>query len=105
MFTRLKKILSIFVLAVLLLPMVAEQLHAFEHQEDKHCTNAETHYCTPEHHCTLCDFVQFTSLVIDYSSPLNADLILSAHQSNFYQSVVVSKHNFVYSLRGPPSVS
>ncbi|MBL0052918.1 MAG: hypothetical protein IPP29_16095 [Bacteroidetes bacterium] len=85
--------------------MVAEQVHAFEHRHDTHCTNTETHYCTPEHHCTLCDYVQLTSDTPVSDFQLKADLILAAYEPNFYQSVVVTKHNFIHSLRGPPTVS
>lgn len=105
MFLKLKKILSIFTLAVFLIPMVAEQLHSFEHRHDKHCTNTETHYCTPEHHCTLCDFVQLTSYISVSETQLEASTIITAHKTDFYKSVVVAKHYTVYPLRGPPTVS
>ncbi|MBK7854372.1 MAG: hypothetical protein IPJ79_05230 [Bacteroidetes bacterium] len=105
MFLKFKKILSIFTLAVFLLPMVAEQVHSFEHRHDKHCTNTETHYCTTEHHCTLCDFVKLTSYTYVSETQLKAGIIITAHKTDFYKSVVVTKYNTVHPLRGPPAVS
>jgi hypothetical protein len=105
MLLRLKKILSIFTLAVFLLPMVAEQIHAFEHRFENHCTNTETHYCTPKHHCTLCDFVKLTSDTSGTDNQIKADSVLTAHKINFYQAVSLEQPNFNYSLRGPPTAS
>lgn len=105
MFLKIKNILSIFTLAVFLFPMVAVQVHSFEHRHDKHCTNTETHYCTPEHHCTLCDFVQITSNTSVSETQLKAGIIITAHKTDFYKSVVVTKYNTVHPLRGPPAVS
>lgn len=84
--------------------MVAEQLHAFEHRNDNHCTNTETHFCTQEHHCTLCDFVQLSSETKDSSVQIKAHLTLTAQLIVFYQVVSLEQPNFNYSLRGPPAI-
>jgi hypothetical protein len=105
MLVSLKKFLSIFTIVVFLSPFVIEQVHAFEHLEDKHCTDTETHYCTPEHHCKLCDFVQLTSDSHDSEIQIKAELVLTANDIYFYQAVSFEHPKFNYSLRGPPAVS
>lgn len=105
MFKKLKNSLSIFTLLVFLLPFAAEQIHAFEHRTDKHCTNSQTHFCTPEHHCSYCDFVKLTSITPVNDNQLQADLVLTSHKINFYETVAFEQPKFSFSLRGPPSVS
>ena len=105
MLLKFQKILSIFTLVVFLSPMVVEQVHSFERRDDKHCTKTETHYCTPEHHCTLCNFVKLASNTPVSENQLKADIIIAAHKTGFYQSIVVTKYNTVQPLRGPPTFS
>lgn len=105
MLLKFKKSISFFTLLVFLLPFVAEQIHAFEHRKDKHCTNTETHYCTPEHHCSYCDFVKLTSDTPNSDNLLKADLVLTSSKNNFYQTSSFELLKFNFSLRGPPSIS
>ena len=87
------------------MPLVAEQVHFFEHRNDKHCTNTETHFCTQEHHCTLCDYVQSTVDTPVSDDAIKIGVIQKVHKTDFYQIEVVTKLNFVHSLRGPPTIS
>jgi hypothetical protein len=105
MFLKLKNSLSIFTLVVFLLPFVAEQIHAFEHRNDRHCTNTETHFCIPEHHCSYCDFVKLTSDTPASENLLKPDLVLTSSKINFYQTASFEQLKFNFSLRGPPSIS
>lgn len=51
----LKKYFSILFLVLFIFPGVQKALHAFEHQDEEHCTSTDKHFHELEHTCSVCD--------------------------------------------------
>lgn len=105
MLFRLRKYFSIFTLAVFLFPLVVEEVHTYGHRNDFHCTASDTHFHELEHHCTICDYIPYTS---DNTFQENTFSFLEIYTTvcfNYYESVAVLNRHFNFSLRGPPTIS
>jgi hypothetical protein len=106
MLFRIRKYISVFALAAFLFPIVTEELHAFSHADDFHCTEkSTTHFHKAEHHCPICDFVPAVSDKPFQSVQILSDAIYTIVSFSFYQSIVAEKHDYNFSLRAPPTIS
>lgn len=86
MYKELQKYLSLVLLVLFLFPMVEQQLHAFEHSADKHCTASTKHFHEQEHHCDICDFT-----LTDSNCSANADYqYIVSVQHALFSSVIES---------------
>jgi hypothetical protein len=102
MFGRLKNIFAVFTLVLFFMPMVAEVLHAWHHSHEVQCTDNQIHYCTPKHHCSLCDYVPLSSGMPVTATYGFVQLFALVEQPVFYNAAVVYVPLWVPSLRGPP---
>ena len=106
MLFQLKQFISIFSIAVFLFPLVAEEVHTFEHRNDSHCTErSTTHFHEMEHHCSMCDFVHLTSDTPFRNKQILEIEIYKVLCFNYYLLFEVAKHNCTFLLRGPPTIS
>ncbi len=66
----LKIFYSLALLIAFLLPQIEQQVHAFEHLNDSHCSSTDNHFHEQEHSCDICDYTfpsHFTSISSDFS--------------------------------------
>ena len=106
MLLRLKKNISIFTLAVVLFPIIMEELHTFAHRNDFHCTEVNAkHFHHSVHHCPICDFVLTVSDKPFLSNQIFVDAIFTRLSFTFYQSTAVVTPNYNYPLRAPPTIA
>jgi hypothetical protein len=101
---QLKKYFSVIFLWLFLVPMVEQEIHAFEHQQDVHCNATDKHFHELEHTCSICDFTYTSS---NYLADNNFQSIISVQQ--FYYSPFIKSVNTPLSLsllpaRAPPVI-
>jgi len=104
MFFRMKSYLSVFFLAVFLVPTVVKEVHSICHNQEFHCNTATgTHLHVIHHDCTLCNFV---IPVISVPAKPQNNFILSHFAEYVFPSLVESNFSSSQfssaSLRAPP---
>lgn len=106
MLFRFRKYIAVFALATFLFPMVVEAAHTYEHRTDKHCTEKTSkHFHEAEHHCFICDFVPAVSDKPNHYNNITINVVYTTVSFSLYQSFVVTKPHYFFSLRAPPSIS
>jgi hypothetical protein len=106
MLWQLKRIISLFALVVFLFPIITEDVHSFSHKDDFHCTaQNEKHFHQAAHHCPICDYVPVSADKQANCNEIVAQSKFSTLWLSIYNSIVIEKSNYFFSLRGPPAVS
>lgn len=101
----LKHCLGILLLAVFLFPQVEKSLHAFEHEDEIHCTETETHFHEAGDHCSICDYELTQLFSFSPSFLLNSNTICISHQVAEVVSQCKKQQQRTVALRGPPYIS
>lgn len=85
-------------------PQIEQQIHAFEHLDDFHCSSSDKHFHEQEHTCAICDYT-----VPDKNEPTEANFCIVQYAADFnYSSTYFfhfsEKNNYNLSARAPPIV-
>lgn len=106
MLFRFRKYLSVVALFLFLFPTVTEEVHAYMHRNDFHCTaKTEKHLHQQGHHCAICDFVP---LIYDKPSFDNHIEVYKSWNTIFFAFhpvFIVVKNIRTFSLRAPPDLT
>ena len=106
MLRRLKVLFTYFSLLVFLFPQVTEEVHAFQHRNDRHCTERNAvHLHEFEHGCFLCYYVPQTA--DEQAAPTFITEPAWVHRSFpvFHRTRFLDRTQIGYALRGPPAVA
>ena len=102
MIMRFKKVASLLLLLIFLLPSIVKLEHHHEHFECK--VKNEKHYHSLHERCVICNF-EFSVFLSEHE---NIDLLSANHSDNYYNSYISQYFSnlsqFSFSLRGPPVV-
>lgn len=103
--TMFRKIFSLSLLVLFVLPLVTKSVHDFGHRNDFHCSEKSSkHLHEQEHNCSLCDYQSPVSHAIDFtcnpvvlnSQPVLLDIpVLANNDTPLF---------FRLSSRGPPAL-
>ncbi len=98
----IKKYCSLLFLIAFLFPQIEQQLHAFEHSDDFHCTSSDKHFHEQEHVCSICDYIIPDKEETPVSDCLiiNNFVIIKYHKANFIKQSENYFNNL--SARAPP---
>ena len=84
--------------------MAEQEVHAFEHISDVHCTASDKHFHEQEHNCSLCDYTLNESGTSAENSFLFIISAVSFSYNPFLESVNVPQAFADLPSRAPPVV-
>jgi hypothetical protein len=100
---RRKAFITTFFLFIFLFPAITELVHAYEHQNEKYCTEGNNiHFHSTEHHCHICDFSKGPSDSFVVQINISGDVTYWPVSFPKLENLKVINHNFNFELRGPP---
>lgn len=98
----LRSIISLFMIALLVFPIVEKLEHELDHLTVEHCTVEGLHFCESEHTCSVCDYVISPSGLIQNFSELKLHLTFTAAYKALQITPIFSRPIHHPQLRGPP---
>ena len=106
MFNRLKKYISLIILAAFLFPLIVEHAHSFQHHNENLCIERQTlHFHQTEHHCLICDYIPAAKNEPDNRGYSLLTFAFSDHFPDSSPCFAANQYRFHYSLRAPPFIT
>ncbi|HMQ63120.1 MAG TPA: hypothetical protein PKE06_20725 [Flavilitoribacter sp.] len=106
MLRRLKILFTYFSLLVFLFPQVTEEIHAFQHRNDKHCTERNAvHLHEFEHGCFICYYVPQTADEQAAPSFITQPVWVLRSFAVSHVTPFRDQTQIGYALRGPPAIA
>jgi len=99
----LRSIISLFMIALLVFPIVEKLEHELDHLNVEHCTVEGLHFCESEHTCSVCDYVISPSGLIQNFGEVTLALTLTTAYQSIPTTPIFSGPIHHPQLRGPPA--
>jgi hypothetical protein len=101
---KLRSYISLFFLALLLVPCIEKARHEFNHLDSEECRITEKHFCSTEHTCDACDYV-FSSSAAPLDLPGLKSLFSIAKITFSFPHCLIADTAVKYRIspRGPPA--
>ena len=91
-------------LALILFPMAEKAMHELGHLDDVHCGIEETHFCSTEHSCSICDYIFSLSAAISPDEQGQASPFSQMIDNKIFSIIsnTITSQKYTLPLRGPP---
>lgn len=98
----LQMVLVYLFIAFITLPTFLQNIHAFEHFNENHCTEKSVHLENNAEQCELCDIVPITLDRILTQNVVKEPLFAELDYSQVVVENIKTNESYFYALRGPP---